>query len=453
MVNVNLLIYTMKKILFSMALVISAMTGIHAQTLVADITSPLFSSLSFSMIPNCFTSDNSTMFFSYVNGEIQIYDENVNKVKTLSDPSMQYIYSHGYYERAKLLPVSFNVGKYSDTEVTLCRNIDDFLLMRNGQSNYKLVKFTDAEGKPSCYNEYENPNFHIDINGNKYPDVYYCFDEYVFEGSSVPAVGVRRIHATYTPVYNQDLAVFVADKEKDDVDFQYNKVLETSYKDGSYPWYSSVYLSQTLFNDDDKWECARFNYGDTIMNYGEIQRSSGHGDTLYLSRYVSVKRETLGFGIYNEDNEPLLTIPIAQEYDGLQYSNTNGSRPSIYRVGDKIYIGFIASYGAQYGSGIVYKNYIYLYDKKTTAVRKVSETKSVPFITRNANGLNVNIGDEDRNGDVLLVNAAGQTVATHHISGNASSVKINSGEIPAGMYSVSITKDGKINRNQKVVMK
>ena len=148
-----------------MALVISAMTGIHAQTLVADITSPLFSSLSFSMIPNCFTSDNSTMFFSYVNGEIQIYDENVNKVKTLSDPSMQYIYSHGYNERAKLLPVSFNVGKYSDTEVTLCRNIDDFLLMRNGQSNYKLVKFTDAEGKPSCYNEYENPNFHIDING------------------------------------------------------------------------------------------------------------------------------------------------------------------------------------------------------------------------------------------------------------------------------------------------
>ncbi len=178
------------------------------------------------------------------------------------------------------------------------------------------------------------------------------------------------------------------------------------------------FLTQTLFNNDDKFEFVRF-------------VAEGHKNT--------------AFEVVNEDNEVLATINSP--------ADSYRSYPRILKWNGKYYFG-IYSYTNDY----TYFWDIYLIEKETNSVRKVNAAplmSVMPVLAERNSTVNVTLDAETvkNGGELIITDSNGRTVGRSHVEAGQTSVPVTTDRMGSGIYNITLTEKGQKVENARIIVK
>lgn len=285
--------------------------------------------------------------------------------------------------------------------------------------------FTDYKGRTSCYSPDRTDFFASEWLGTSYPCNYFCIED----------GHVKEIRVDYKPDFDQttiDNAEWTI--EGDVSEYEDGRSLERFFYQDFDANISTVeeeiQFTQTLFNDDDKWEYIVSKYGAMEKSVGDYWTSGSSEDGLILKRSVSERRPITGFDIKNEDGETVASI------------NEVSSFGDVYKIGGNIYI-----------VGYSDRHYIiYKYDPKSTDIKEVSRSEAKMANIR-INGRSIMVEADAKDVDeVELIDMGGRKMASSDRKG-VGNLTINAPSAADGVYSVALKKRGRLVGAQKIILK
>lgn len=180
------------------------------------------------------------------------------------------------------------------------------------------------------------------------------------------------------------------------------------------------FLTQTLFNNDDKFEFVRC-----------VEKDGGY-------KYTA-------FEIVNEDNEVLTTIDAP--------ASSYRSFPRILKWNDRYYFG-IYSYTNDY----TYFWNIYLIEKETSSVRKINAAplmRAIPALAERNSTVNVSLDAETakNGGELIITDSNGRTVGRSRVEAGQTSVPVTTDRMGSGVYNITLTEKGQKVENARIIVK
>ncbi len=166
-------------------------------------------------------------------------------------------------------------------------------------------------------------------------------------------------------------------------------------------------ITQSLFNDDDKWELV------------------------YFKRDPNGKYYSGTFTVINEDGDVISEFYADESFD-------------LYRFNNNYYLS--------YNNPKIEKYCFALIDKTANAIKEVKELP-VNMMTVSGSTMNVEIPSNFGEGSVSVFNMAGQQVAAQNIDKEMHSVTVDIQSLPKGVYSVTLNGNRHKALNQKVLIK
>ena len=280
----------------------------------------------------------------------RVFKSNLVPMKALADFKTKKVVKEGK-EEAYWNKVD---GVYGDNGFeTPITTMDEFKaavtkLIGDGEQVY----FTDYKGNFAFYNKYDRPET---FGGN---DSIYVSERYSYYNPSD------------NKLYNVDgltRLVEVDDSREGSEITQQERIMQTEVYDfdANYNEDSYVYLTQNVFNNDDKYEflveCYR-QVSQPEASANSLMINGIENGKLVLCQDVPDKYNESYIAVKNEDGKELFTIP----------NGNNGKDLSIYRMNGKIYIGnseYLGNGEAQY--------VIYLLDNTGTGITELARTNVV----------------------------------------------------------------------------
>lgn len=213
---------------------------------------------------------------------------------------------------------------------------------------------------------------------------------------------------------------------------------------------SSISLSQTLFNDDDKYEYIVPIVGESVSWLSERDRDGDDEIDCYEKYYGYA---TSGFNVVSEDGTILNTV----KYDGgfvLQYESGNYF---IYlvEINDKFHIiteGYIIDENNFTKREAVL---IYELDKQSNSIKKVATHVGMvvhPTIASETEQITVDLSDENDANEIVIVGVSGQIVKRIPIQNGQKKITFNAQGLNKGLNVVN-TRGGKESLSQKFFVK
>lgn len=385
--------------------------------------------------PGVLTSSKSAVITVYDsdNETAEIYDANFNLIKNFKIKDHGLV-SKSYAEIATVKPTEAKVTDYRiyDNEI-LNNNGEKIQASSMGEMIQKLKEewwereytgFIDHKGNISCYTA-DNGFYYPEYLGSTYPDEYYS----IIDGY------VTKIRCDYELVIDaesadwqvfEDVSIFPLSRCEyyDFYDYDTNNTTDKSFM-----------FSQTLFNDDNKWEYIVPLYGSAIKTAGDYWQYGSNDKGLVFKRNARETYSLKGYAIYNEDGNMVAQIDTRIEGE-------EGTIDYICIIGGNIYFkGYVNSY-----------DILYKYDRSTTSIQEVARV-ATPFATLNGKNIDVNVENSDADAKAVLVGMNGVTVASSAAGSGANTVTLNVGNVPSGIYNVALIKNGKSVRSQKILVK
>ncbi len=287
-------------------------------------------------------------------------------------------------------------------------------------SNYNwdtFTPFTDAMGNPACYRE--NASFrYSNIFGKQYPESWYA----LIDGK---VYGVNTYDPFYSLAYDEASAVWTRTSEDIQTYTSSLGSMDLLYEgmDGNI----DGYLSQNLFNDDDKWEYLIYdNSGELITNYSNPRAGGINEDgTVTLTREGSIATEDRGYAVYNEDGEKLGNVASKDIciINGKPYSYESYESYSLY------------SFDANGG------DIDFIETVKAKDEHRLGAARGI---------VTVDISAEQAGGEVVVSTPDGKVLATKRVG--IGQTQVNDQPLPTGIYVVSLLKDGKVVESEKYLV-
>lgn len=195
-------------------------------------------------------------------------------------------------------------------------------------------------------------------------------------------------------------------------------------------YYSSedLFVTQTLFNDDDKYEYVRSKFKAVAAE---------NGGTEYA---------TVGFEVVQDDGTVVLSIDYeeSEDYDTWWF---------IVKLNGEMYWFTVQSY---YHRGR-YSYCIYKIDKTASSVKKVktlSGIKIAPRVVGKSHPVNIAFSHEAGEGTTVVVTALdGKVVAKRNVDAGETSIDISTARMTSGLYNFTVFSKGKVVENGKVIVK
>lgn len=372
--------------------------------------------------PNVLTTSGKSIVYTYSNGEVTVYTPDFLVDKTFKIPKQEYQVGR-ITEETKVTLTGVNAVPESEWGVQNYYTYYEFDASSQEEmiskllSNYSwdtFTTFTDAMGNPACYRESASFKY-SNIFGKQYPESWYA----LIDGK---VYGVNTYDPFYSLAYDEASAVWTRTSEDIQTYTSSLASMDLLYEgmDGNI----DGYLSQNLFNDDDKWEYLVYDYsGELITNYSNPRAGGINEDgTVTLTREGSIGPEDRGYAVYNEDGEKLGNIaskdiciingkPYSYEYESLYSFDANG--------GD---IDFIETVKAKD-------------EHRLGAARGI---------------VTVDISAEQAGGEVVVSTPDGKVLATKCVG--IGQTQVNDQPLPTGIYVVSLLKDGKVVKSEKYLV-
>ena len=372
-----------------------------------------------SLCPGMFTTSGKTIVYTYSStGEVTLYTPDFEVDRTFAVPE-QYT-SRGFTEKTTVTPTGMNVvptGNYYSYTMFSADSQED-MINKLAQYRYSCTAFTDPMGNPACYLndgtfKYEN------LFGKQYPTAWYA----LIDGE---VKDIITNDAFYTLAYDESTAVWEVTQEE-----TYSpgiRGIEHMSAEGiqlTTGMNSDFYFTQTLFNDDDKWEFI-------------MEDCSGPVETTYYSTNISV----------NEDGTVTLTRRGTEGPKGGDYAiyNEDGTKLGQFEYLNKLFV--------INGKACIYKdNSLYVFESNDSGnidlVEKVS-ARNDRSLDANRGIVTVDIDAEQAGGEVVICTTDGKVMANKRVG--VGQTQINDQPLPAGLYIVSLIKDGRVVESEKYLV-
>ena len=212
---------------------------------------------------------------------------------------------------------------------------------------------------------------------------------------------------------------------------------------------SYAVMSQTLFNNDDKYEIIVPVYG------GEAIYQEGNSSTrIVYKNYVATS-----LNIVSETGEVLHTLEAGEN----QFICLDEGNIYIVKIGNKTYIslpiGDITpdSWGEWFYRYSFYRWYEIC--KETNSVNFVRETRGSmnirPTVANRDEQITITLNDENSNAarELIITGVNGQLVDRRDIPAGENTVTVSAAMMRSGMYNFTLQKKGEIMDNGKVIVK
>ena len=421
----------MKKSIFLAALVAAA---VPASAQIA------FQSEEINFVPGDLTADNAAKVYTIENDDnVEVYDASLNRIKSFKmnlNKATQgekkekcsnaenmtltgcYLYENGEYR----------YWNENNEEVVLtATGVDDMIakiyFLQNQLSLYKI----NINGKAGAYHGYDF--YSIGEDGKVFVSTWNFYSW----GSTIEFV-------------NEDALVWETISEETIDRYGYAEELEYYNFDNST---NSVYLdfeiSQTLFNDDSKWEYVIPKYGPSEINsaWYEIDEFDDNGKAIIV-RYVSYGSSTAGFSIMNEDGTEVGFI-----------ANPEGGRDlslcDVVVIGNKKYLR-ADGYGPDAEGNSVYYEYLFDLDNLGGAALVVERKDNMRVVSQ-GDVVEIILPKNAANGEVGIVGMNGQTLGRQKVGDGQNRAKFNSANLAKGVYNATFTHRNGKRESQKFVVK
>lgn len=416
----------MKRILLSAALTAATALNATAQE-VARVSE-------FEITPSALTSNGKPVPVGIDDEkqEVTIFDTDFNVVKKFNYTCGTYTYRR-YSEIATVKPSGAKVTWENSRDVT----IDNIPVAATTVSemtqklteifgNSDFYGFTDHKGRTSCWSPSRSGCYESQWLGAKYPHSYFCIEDGY----------IKEIGVDYEAEFNQDDIdnaewITYGDVQedtyyKDPVDIEYMDY------DANIAFDAYTCCTQTLFNDDDKWEYIVAKYGPVEKHPGNYWISSRNENGIELKRDSYEDQPCVGYDIKNEDGDIIASIN----------ANIDGYFDFICKIGGNIYLSLYDD-----GDDVIYK-----YDRQSTEIKEVTRSEAKRANVR-VNGRSITVEADGKDVDeVELFDMGGRKMASSARKG-AGHLNLNAGNAADGVYSVALKKRGRLVGAQKIVLK
>lgn len=409
----------MKHLFFAVAMLAVSING-SAQSL-TPVYEGSNNNYFFTIIPQEYSFNNQTnivgtrydSFGTYVG--FDIFDENFNQRKSIVLPDeFNYGVSVTSMELKDTVVSDSNspllVGTFDNIEAAFLYIGDHYDAIETEDGRYKIdVRYYD-------YEKYEN----------KYPSLYYIYTpetkELVMYRTSYETARIY-IPGTQTTYYESAVSMGAINPRITDVTGNEER---------------RCVLSQTLFNNDSKYEYMQYiiepkvNRTENILGYTT--------DNLTEETVVGTRETYLpickGVKIVSEDGTELNRILFNVENAGIAYG-ISGDESKIIDLGAKKYLVF-----RLYVENSSYMTLVYSFDDISTGAKLVSMTKGPrvsPTIANRSEMITVELEGENSQGrEVSVVNVAGQTVMKTMIPAGQKSTQINASALSQGLNLLNV---------------
>lgn len=416
----------MKKTMFLLAMSMTVM-GLSAQSI--SQTGIRLGSQPGGYIPAGYSADGKTcLTFESVNkdgsGEIAVYDDNISLTKTISVPKAEN--SQGYteiWEREGIFVVAYEGRENMGGPYTLDEVKDGW----NCDSTYSVNDTTYLYGKSGEFYYY----YYEQRYGRKYPMRFlaYAPDGYLY-------LIVREAYIKYTDN--------IVSKRRDESFYHEPKapfatIEVCDYDDEKWPlgW---INASQRLFNNDDAYEF--------IMPTFEYYPAEKIDRDYYFE--VFYEPRATGFSVVSGNGGTVQTIAFGS---GL-YSDKEDYK--LIKINGKHYL-LCNVYEEKENESRQYYSILYSVTPGATGIRQVDapiKTRVYPTVTDRNGTVTVETGgDGSAAHEVIVANAAGQTLLRTTVPAGRRSVSINADRMSRGMNIVSIKGGKESAGSHKVIVR
>lgn len=204
----------------------------------------------------------------------------------------------------------------------------------------------------------------------------------------------------------------------------------------------SELLTQTLFNDDDKFEYLYDTWDCVSVDSVAYDRDyDGERDSIVVYNRIVYT----GIELRQEDGTVLFRHEYAKQQETINYVI------GVYDFGDKIYLSI-----AEDGSGYVF----YSIEKSTSSVSKVKSLpgmlRAYPNPARSGEVLTMDLpeaGAADARRDVRVTSMDGRTMMRQQVGRGERQVQIPLRRMPAGVYNFTLTENGRVVENSRIVVR
>lgn len=440
----------MKRIILSTALVLAMGNIASAQTTIpGNIIFDYSPSVSF---PTEFSYDGKPRLMLWDDSDEKswnIYDENLNKVKTIKMKSLSFDYQLDVKTEEREIK---SVDVVADREDGSTYSYNEFLMTNmnlDPRFSEDCLIFTDLTNgdqrvdidfsKLSDFSPYVNYYFLEDYFGEKYPI------RYLIKHNDEVTWHYVQYDITYTDWVDKGTTT-----ESFTEELRPLRLENLNLNNNDTRLYMRFYLSQTLFNSDESYEYL-------VPKYKLVEGTYSGGTSVVDPSRIELTRSTVvskeaslalcGFQVVSEDGNVLQDL-MFDNYLGGSYVND----PVVLTIGSNTYIAFDGRDSEGKSATIFYK-----IDRTTSSIQKV---RTVPggmnlssTIANKGADIQVNFSDNNEKGSEISVFSAngakvksikvpaGQKTATFNVNG------------AAGMYLVNRAQNGKANETKKIVIK
>lgn len=350
----------------------------------------------------------------------KIYDSNFEVEKTVNLNLESDTYKT-YYQRKKEEVIMIN--SKDDVWGTGYYSWED----AKGVTNSYLYDFTKEKDGYQMWSENKNDYYMYDVFGEKYPKLYFYWNP----ENNTSYIRHFEYKTTYTgDWYNYDEREGYRSTEPlyfEFNDYDNNRCVEKGFS-----------ISQTLFNNDEKYEAL-------VPKYSQIEELSDErdadGDGVIDHRTMSVGRHPTGLSVVSEDGTELYSIEpdiFLNEY-GIEYE--------LIKINGKLYIAV---------QDETYDNYVFFeINRETSSIKQVAKLKGMrvsPTIAEQTDNITVELGEGSNAKEIVVVNGNGQVVKQIPVKNGERQITINAGSLNRGLNILN-ARGAKGNNNCKIIVK
>lgn len=346
----------------------------------------------------------------------KIYDSNFEVEKTVTLNLGESKYKEIKQRRHYGAPVLIGYEDY--------KNYEYAETWEEAKGLFNMNEYTEKEGYQLWENT-EDRYYKFETFGKTYPYSYYYWnpeDKYIYYRSN-----------NYTDTYTGDWYNYDEDEGTRTIepiyfefnDYDNNRSVEIGFS-----------ISQTLFNNDEKYEALvpKFSQKEVISN--EIDED---GDGVIDHRTMSVGRYTTGFSVVSEDGTELYSI----ETDFHLYLD------ALVKINGKLYI--IADVNNSDDEDCIF----FEINRETSNIKQVAKLKGMrvsPTIAELTDNITVELGEGSNAKEIVVINGNGQVVKQIPVKNGERQITINAGSLNRGLNILN-ARGAKGNNNCKIIVK
>lgn len=409
-------------------------------------------------IPKEFTYNDTPLMILKDNtdeNKLLIYDENLNLTNTISlKNNNTFNYQLTCQDMAREVVAVEEIGKtvyheYSSYEQFIrieTANNPNFtesqLIITTQENGDKIISFDYSYYNYGASNELMY--FAYDYFGKKYPKVYF-----VLSNGSV--TGYRTY---YTVTYSEWKVVDTRIENRQET-LKRLRLCNINLNNGDGENDNFFEMSQTLFNEDEKFEyiIPKYELSSKENGYDIIASPEPSDETITTTQTEIISENrylTLtGFQIVSENGEIIKNLNFDSDFTGD--IDTYSDYAFVITIGNNTYLAF-NGYSDSKNATIFYK-----IDRSSTDIKQVMKApasmKLSPTIANKNAPINISLGDDNQSGsDIVVVSTNGAKVKKLTIPAGQTSAQMY---IPnnIGVYCVSRVQNNKVTDTRKVIIK